>query len=256
MSATELGPVTELEPAIELRSLTKCFGAQTALDGVSLRIVRGARVVVIGASGSGKTLLLKSIVGIERYDGTILIDGVEQGAVGQADRFGMQFQQSALFDSMSVWENIAFRALQRGQITAQEAKKSAVEFLRRLGLPATTADLSPGDLSGGMQKRVGLARAAFDRPDFLILDEPTAGLDPIMSSAVAVLINDLSAPRSMTTLSVCSDLATVRRIADRVVMLDQGTVVWSGAVAELDSTDNPYVRQFVDKSSHGPIQSQ
>ena len=247
---------TELEPAIELRAVTKRFGAQAALDGVSLCIARGERVVVIGASGSGKTLLLKCVVGIERFDGAILIEGREQDAVGQANRFGMQFQQSALFDSMTVWENISFRALQRGQITAPEAKKSAADFLRRLGLPTTTVDLFPSDLSGGMQKRVGLARAAFDRPDFLILDEPTAGLDPIMSSAIAALINDLSAPQSVTTLSVCSDFATVRRIADRVVMLDRGAVVWSGAATELETTDNPYVRQFVDKSAHGPIHSQ
>lgn len=245
-------PATELEPAIELRAVTKRFGAQPALDGINLRIARGARVVVIGASGSGKTLLLKCVVGIEPYDGEILIDG---GGPVLADRFGMQFQQSALFDSMSVWENIAFRVLQRGQTTPQEAKRSAAAFLLRLGLPATTADLFPSDLSGGMQKRVGLARAAFDRPDFLILDEPTAGLDPIMSSAIAALINDLSAPQSVTTLSVCSDLATVRRIADRLVMLDRGAVVWSGAATELETTDNPYVRQFVDKSSHGPIHS-
>lgn len=245
-------PATELEPAIELRAVTKRFGAHPALDGINLRIARGGRVVVIGASGSGKTLLLKCVVGIEPYDGEILIDG---GGPVLADRFGMQFQQSALFDSMSVWENIAFRVLQRGQTTPQEAKRSAAAFLLRLGLPATTADLFPSDLSGGMQKRVGLARAAFDRPDFLILDEPTAGLDPIMSSAIAALINDLSAPQSVTTLSVCSDLATVRRIADRVVMLDRGAVVWSGAATELETTDNPYVRQFVDKSSHGPIHS-
>lgn len=245
-------PATELEPAIELRAVTKRFGAHPALDGINLRIARGVRVVVIGASGSGKTLLLKCVVGIEPYDGEILIDG---GGPVLADRFGMQFQQSALFDSMSVWENIAFRVLQRGQTTPQEAKRSAAAFLLRLGLPATTADLFPSDLSGGMQKRVGLARAAFDRPDFLILDEPTAGLDPIMSSAIAALINDLSAPQSVTTLSVCSDLATVRRIADRVVMLDRGAVVWSGAATELETTDNPYVRQFVDKSSHGPIHS-
>ena len=242
-----------LQPAIELRQVTKRFGAQAALDGVSLCLARGERVVVIGASGSGKTLLLKCVVGIEHFDGAILIDGGEQG---QADRFGMQFQQSALFDSMTVWENIAFRALQRGQITAPEAQKSAADFLRRLGLSAETVDLFPSDLSGGMQKRVGLARAAFDQPDFLILDEPTAGLDPIMSSAIAGLINDLSAPETVTTLAVCSDLATVRRIADRVVMLDRGAVVWSGAATELDTIDNPYVRQFVDKSAHGPIHSQ
>lgn len=146
---------TELEPAIELRAVTKRFGAQAALDGVSLCIARGERVVVIGTSGSGKTLLLKCVVGIERFDGAILIEGREQDAVGQADRFGMQFQQSALFDSMTVWENIAFRALQRGQITAPEAKKSAADFLRRLGLPTTTVDLFPSDLSGGCKN--GLA---------------------------------------------------------------------------------------------------
>ncbi|WP_343563147.1 ABC transporter ATP-binding protein [Kiloniella sp. b19] len=246
--------------SIEFRNVTRRFGEQAALDQVSYGIPRGKRIVLIGGSGSGKTLLLKCLLGIESHDGgEILVDGQAVSALAFGEhkrlmkRFGMQFQQSALFDSMTVWENIAFRTLQDQKASRSKARDDAMAFLLRVGLPETTADLYPGDLSGGMQKRVGLARAAFEDPDFLILDEPTAGLDPIMSSSIAGLINSLSEPERVTTVSVCSDLQTIRRIADQVMMLDRGKLVWSGPIEELDTTDNPYVRQFVSKSADGPI---
>ncbi|MBT4907416.1 MAG: ATP-binding cassette domain-containing protein, partial [Rhodospirillaceae bacterium] len=168
-------------------------------------------------------------------------------------RFGVLFQRQGLFDSLTVWENVSFRLLQKSGTSRHDAREIAIEKLKQVGLPADTADLSPAELSGGMQKRTGLARAIATDPEILFLDEPTAGLDPIMSNIISDLINDRVDDLGASAISIVSDLAVVRRIADTVVMLHEGRVVWSGTVAELDETDNAYVRQFVSQSIEGPI---
>ncbi|MCZ4280124.1 ATP-binding cassette domain-containing protein [Kiloniella laminariae] len=249
----------EKKVVLDVRELTRSFGQIRALDNVSFSVQQGRSLVIIGGSGSGKTLLLKAILGVVDVDsGQILVDG--QDMTGRArdnedflDRFGMLFQQSALFDSMPVWRNIAFKILKGHGADEVAIKEKAIEALGRVGLRVEVADLYPSELSGGMQKRVGLARAFAGRPEFLFLDEPTAGLDPIMSNSISELIVDMKQDKNVTCMIVSSDLASVRKISDDVLMLHEGRVVWSGPTKELDTTDNPYVQQFINKSAVGPI---
>ena len=217
-------------------------------------------LVLIGGSGSGKSLLLKCILGLIEPDaGSIKVDGGETVGMPAGDRmtwmrrFGVLFQRQGLFDSLTVWENVAFRLLHEQHLSRSAAREMAVAKLEKVGLLPDTADLSPAELSGGMQKRVGLARSIATDPDILFLDEPTAGLDPIMSNVISDLINDRVDDLGASAISIVSDLAVVRRIADTVLMLHEGRVVWSGPVAELDGSDNAYVRQFVTQSLDGPI---
>jgi len=216
--------------------------------------------VLIGGSGSGKSLLLKSILGLVEPDsGSIEVDGRETVGMPQGERmqwmrrFGVLFQRQGLFDSLTVWENVAFRLLHEHGMARSAARETAVAKLEQVGLSADVADLSPAELSGGMQKRTGLARAIATDPEILFLDEPTAGLDPIMSNIISDLINDRVDDLGASVISVVSDLAVVRRIADSVLMLHEGRVVWTGPVDDLDRTDNAYVRQFVSQSIDGPI---
>lgn len=249
------------EPKIRLVDVCKAFGIQRALDGISLDVADGESLVLIGGSGSGKSLLLKSILGLEAPDsGRIEIDG--QDSVGLSGnermawmrRFGVLFQRQGLFDSMTVWENVAFRLLQDSAINKSTARERAVAKLASVGLTADTADLYPSELSGGMQKRAGLARAIATDPQIIFLDEPTAGLDPIMSNIISELIIARQSDLGATIISVVSDMAVVREIAERVVMLHEGRIVWLGKVDELETTDNEYVHQFVNQLVDGPIQ--
>lgn len=248
-------------PKISLIDVCKSFGGQRALDDISLDVADGESLVLIGGSGSGKSLLLKTVLGLEAPDsGRIEIDGQDSvGLTGNERmawmrRFGVLFQRQGLFDSLTVWENVAFRLLQDRATDKSMARARAIEKLASVGLTADTADLHPSELSGGMQKRAGLARAIATDPQIIFLDEPTAGLDPIMSNIISELIVARKSDLGATIISVVSDMAVVREIADRVVMLHEGRIVWLGTVDEIDTTDNAYVHQFVNQLVDGPIQ--
>ncbi|MFA9230751.1 MAG: ABC transporter ATP-binding protein [Microgenomates group bacterium] len=245
---------------IELTSVTKTFGQNKVLRGINLMIPRGQSMVVIGGSGTGKSVLLKSILGLVRPDGgRITLEG-EDVTTTERDaflaRFGMLFQGGALFDSLSVWENVAFR-LMRGpsKRPRDEARQIAIEKLRRVGLKPETADMFPAELSGGMQKRVGLARAIAAEPEIIFFDEPTTGLDPIMSGVINALIREIVVEMGATAMTITHDMSSVRAIADRVAMLHQGVIQWTGPVSELDQTSAPYVQQFIHGRADGPIGS-
>lgn len=241
---------------IEIRNLCKTFGRKKVLDGVDLDVKKGESLVVIGGSGTGKSVLIKCIQGLLTPDaGSIKIDGEE--TIGSKknlhDKMGMLFQGAALFDSLSVWENVAFVLLENKKMQRADARMEAIRVLRQVGLAPDVADLSPAELSGGMQKRVGLARAIINRPEIIFFDEPTTGLDPIMADVINDLIIESAKGIGATTLTITHDMASVRKIADRVTMLYQGKIIWSGSVKDMDKTYNPYVQQFISGSSHGPI---
>ena len=245
---------------IELSNVTKTFGNNKVLRGINLEIPRGQSMVVIGGSGTGKSVLLKCILGLVVPDsGRISLDGED---VANADRdaflarFGMLFQGGALFDSLKVWENVAFRLL-RGPAKRPkaEAREIAIEKLRRVGLAPETGDMFPAELSGGMQKRVGLARAIAAEPEIIFFDEPTTGLDPIMSGVINALIREIVVEMGATAMTITHDMSSVRAIADRVAMLHNGVIQWTGPVADLDATPDPYVQQFIHGRATGPIAS-
>ena len=230
---------------INLSNVHKSFGASAILQGVTLNIEEGQSLVLIGASGSGKSVLLKCILGLEQTDsGTITVDGKPANPPQFLDRFGMLFQGAALFDSLPVWENVAFRALQTRQ-ERTKAKARAIEKLDRVGLSAKVADQYPADLSGGMRKRAGLARAIFSDPDIIFFDEPTTGLDPIRSNTINTLIRSVVDEIGATTLTITHDLSSVDAIADKVAMLKDGKIIWQGTPAELRKEPSPDVSSFV-----------
>jgi phospholipid/cholesterol/gamma-HCH transport system ATP-binding protein len=245
---------------IALQAVHKRFGQNRVLRGVDLTIASGTSMVIIGGSGTGKSVLLKSILGLVRPDsGTITLDG-QDVTTGDRDaflaRFGMLFQGGALFDSLRVWENVAFR-LMRGTkaLPKAEAREVAVEKLRRVGLKPETADLYPAELSGGMQKRVGLARAIAAEPEIIFFDEPTTGLDPIMAGVINDLIREIVTEMGATAMTITHDMSSVRAIADNVAMLHGGVIRWTGPVSEMDATPDPYVQQFIHGRADGPIES-
>jgi len=244
---------------ITLSGVHKSFGANTVLRGVNLTIARGTSMVVIGGSGTGKSVLLKSVLGLVRPDsGLITLDGTD---VLKAEReaflarFGMLFQGGALFDSLKVWENVAFR-LMRGPMARprDEARAIAIEKLRRVGLKPSVADLLPAELSGGMQKRVGLARAIAAEPEIIFFDEPTTGLDPIMSGVINALIREIVVEMGATAMTITHDMSSVRAIADNVAMLHGGVIQWTGPVLDMDDAVDPYLQQFIHGRSDGPIE--
>ena len=250
-------------PKISLRGVRKAFGPKVVLDGIDLDVARGESVVIIGGSGTGKSVLLKCILGILQPDaGTIRIDGQDTThARGEAReammrKFGMLFQGAALFDSLPVWENVAFGLIQGQRMGRREAKERAVATLGAVGLNPEVADLFPAELSGGMQKRVGLARAIATRPEVIFFDEPTTGLDPIMADVINDLIVKCVRDLGATAVSITHDMASARKIADRVAMLYKGRLIWVGPVAEIDRSGNPYVEQFINGRADGPIQMQ
>jgi phospholipid/cholesterol/gamma-HCH transport system ATP-binding protein len=245
---------------IELAQVHKAFGANRVLQGVDLSIASGTSMVIIGGSGTGKSVLLKCILGLVHPDsGTITLDG-QDVTTGDRDaflaRFGMLFQGGALFDSLKVWENVAFR-LMRGPkaLPKAEAREAAIEKLRRVGLKPETADLFPAELSGGMQKRVGLARAIAASPEIIFFDEPTTGLDPIMAGVINDLIREIVVEMGATAMTITHDMSSVRAIADNVAMLHGGVIRWTGPVSEMDETPDPYVQQFIHGRADGPIES-
>ncbi|MDR0808238.1 MAG: ATP-binding cassette domain-containing protein [Gemmobacter sp.] len=245
---------------IELRGVKKRFGANEVLRGVDLTVAKGTSMVIIGGSGTGKSVLLKCILGLVRPDeGRITLSGRDV-TEGDRDaflaRFGMLFQGGALFDSLRIWENVAFR-LMRGATKRPkpEARAIAIEKLRRVGLGPQVADLYPAELSGGMQKRVSLARAIAAEPEIIFFDEPTTGLDPIMSGVINALIREIVTEMGATAMAITHDMSSVRAIADNVAMLHGGKVRWTGPVSEMDATSDPYVQQFIHGRAEGPIES-
>ena len=247
-------------PKIKITNLHKAFGRKVVLDGIDLEIAEGESLVVIGGSGTGKSVLIKCIQGILTPDkGSILVDDQEVVGVSEKEKellhskMGMLFQGGALFDSLSVWENVAFGLIENQNMERKAAKMEAIRVLRQVGLAPDVADLSPSELSGGMQKRVGLARAIATRPEIIFFDEPTTGLDPIMSDVINDLIIESVKGLGATALTIAHDMASARKIADRIAMLYQGKIIWQGTVKEMDKTNNEYVRQFINGSSQGPI---
>jgi phospholipid/cholesterol/gamma-HCH transport system ATP-binding protein len=252
--------MSESPVKIRIRDLHKRFGAKQVLDGVELDVAEGESVVVIGGSGTGKSVLLKCVLGLLEPDrGSIVIDGEEVVGLGRSAReqvmqkFGMLFQSAALFDSLPVWENVAFGLLNIKKLGRAEAKERAIATLAQVGLGADVADLWPAELSGGMQKRVGLARAIATQPEILFFDEPTTGLDPIMADVINELIARSVRHLGATAISITHDMASARKIADRIAMLYQGRLIWQGPVAAIDQSGNPYVDQFIHGRGEGPI---
>jgi len=243
---------------IRLSGLTVSFEGRQVLRGVDLEVPRGTSMVIIGGSGSGKSVLLKCILGLIAPDaGVIELDGAPLTPARRAqmmERFGMLFQGGALFDSLPVWQNVAFRLLcGPARRPRAEARALAVEKLARVGLGAEVADLLPGALSDGMQKRVALARAIAADPRIIFFDEPTTGLDPIMAAVINALIREIVTETGATAITITHDMSSVRTIADRVAMLHEGVIRWEGPVTALDSADDPYLRQFVARAAEGPI---
>ena len=252
---------TNQTPKIRVRNLRKAFGDKLVLDGVDLDVMPGTSMVVIGGSGSGKSVLLKCILGlIEPDSGSIEIDGqdVLRASPQQSDairqRIGMLFQNGALFDSLPVWENVAFGLLAQRKISRGEARRLAPQFLAQVGLAESVGDLFPAELSGGMQKRVGLARAVAAKPDILFFDEPTTGLDPIMGAVIDGLIVDCVQSLGSTTLAITHDMASAARIGNRAAMLFKGKIVWQGDAGQLLDSGNEMVDQFTHGRREGPIQ--
>ena len=248
---------------IAVRGVTKSFGPKTVLTGVDLELRKGDSLVVIGGSGTGKSVLLKIILGLIKPDaGSITVDGVETVGLDTQARervnakFGMLFQGAALFDSLTVWENVAFGLIQGRGMAPAEAKSRAIDNLAAVGLPAEVGALSPAELSGGMRKRVGLARAIATQPEIIFFDEPTTGLDPIMSDVINDLIVDCVKTLGATAVSITHDMQSARKIATHIAMLHGGKIVWSGPIAELDRSGNLYVDQFIHGRADGPIKMQ
>jgi phospholipid/cholesterol/gamma-HCH transport system ATP-binding protein len=248
-------------PKIRLRSLTKSFGPKVVLDGVDLDIRAGHSMVILGGSGSGKSVTLKCILGLITPDsGLVEIDGRDVSRLSRRereavnDRIGMLFQNGALFDSLPVWENVCFKLLAQGRITRRAARDKATEVLAQVGLAPSVGELRPSELSGGMQKRVGLARAIAAEPDIIFFDEPTTGLDPIMGAVIDGLIVDCVKRLGATAVSITHDMASARRIGDDAAMIHKGRIIWTGAAGTLGDTGNRMVDQFARGEREGPIQ--
>jgi phospholipid/cholesterol/gamma-HCH transport system ATP-binding protein len=248
-------------PKISVQDLRKSFGRKRVLDGVDIDCTTGESLVVIGGSGVGKSVLIKCILGLLRPEtGSIRIDGEETVGLGRAERerlmqkFGMLFQGGALFDSLSVWENVAFGLIQGRGMERRAAREIALAKLASVGLGLEVAQLRPAELSGGMQKRVALARAIAAEPEVIFFDEPTTGLDPIMADVINDLIIKCVRELGATAVSITHDLVSARKISDRIAMLYAGRIVWHGPTTEIDRSGNPFVDQFINGRAEGPIQ--
>ena len=246
---------------IDIRNLHKAFGPKVVLDGLDLDIREGESMVIIGGSGTGKSVLLKNILGLLTPEqGSITVDGKDVVGMSWSERetvlrkFGMLFQNAALFDSLLVWENVAFGLIEGRGMARKEARDIAIAKLAEVGLGPEVATLEPSELSGGMRKRVGLARAIASDPEIIFFDEPTTGLDPIMGDVINDLIVDCVKDLGATTLSITHDMASARKIADRIAMLYKGKIIWVGPVSEIDDSGNDYVDQFINGRAEGPIQ--
>jgi phospholipid/cholesterol/gamma-HCH transport system ATP-binding protein len=252
-----------MSPKICLRGVTKAFGPKKVLQGIDLDVAQGESMVVIGGSGTGKSVLLKCILGLMRPDsGSIKIDDQETVALadgGRADvmrKFGMLFQGGALFDSLRVWENVAFGPIQSDGMKPAEAREVAIAKLGNVGLGPEIGELYPSELSGGMQKRVALARAIAREPEIIFFDEPTTGLDPIMADVINDLIVKCVSDLGATAVSITHDMASARKIGHRIAMLYEGKLIWQGRTADIDQSGDPHVDQFIHGRAEGPIRMQ
>jgi phospholipid/cholesterol/gamma-HCH transport system ATP-binding protein len=246
---------------IVLNAVCKSFGSKVVLDGINLSVPRGRSLVVIGGSGTGKSVMIKCILGLIRPDrGSILIGGEEMAGItgAERDRFlsrtGMLFQGSALFDSLPVWQNVAFGLIQGKQMNRKDARAIAMRKLAQVGLGSEVGQLYPAELSGGMQKRVALARAIAADPEIIFFDEPTTGLDPIMADVINNLIVDCVKRLGATTISITHDIASARKIADDIAMIHKGRILWQGPAHNIDYSGNAHVEQFIHGRAEGPIQ--
>jgi len=245
---------------IELQNVHKSFGSNHVLRGVDVSVNKGKSLVIIGGSGTGKSVTIKCILGLVKPDqGTIFVDGQDVNSAERdafLARFGMLFQGGALFDSLTIWQNVAFRLL-RGRLKKpqDEARAIAIEKLRRVGLKADVTDKFPAELSGGMQKRVGLARAIAAEPEIIFFDEPTTGLDPIMSGVINDLIREIVVEMGATGITITHDMSSVRAIADQVAMLHEGKIRWSGSIKDMDHSEDPFLSQFINGRADGPIEA-
>ena len=261
MNAARAATAAKIEqPKLELKGVYKSFGANHVLRGVDISIPRGRSLVVIGGSGTGKSVMIKCVLGILNPDqGVIRVDGLDTTHAKGRERddimkkFGMLFQGGALFDSLPVWENVAFGLIQGRKMDRKQARGIAIEKLNAVGLPARVGELFPAELSGGMQKRVGLARAIAANPEIIFFDEPTTGLDPIMADVINDLIIETSKGLGATTLSITHDMASARKIADEIAMIYKGQIIWHGNAKDIDHSGNLYVEQFIKGSATGPI---
>lgn len=247
-------------PKIRIRGLCKRFGAKVVLHNLDLDVAKGESLVVIGGSGSGKSVLLKCILGLLKPDaGSIQVEGEEVVDISSTRReavnrrFGMLFQGAALFDSLPVWENVSFGLLAQRQVRRQQAREIARQKLAQVGLGPEVEELYPAELSGGMLKRVALARAIAAEPEIIFFDEPTTGLDPIMADVINNLIVETTRGMGATALSITHDMASARKIAHRIAMLYQAQIIWSGPVAEIDTSGDARVDQFIHGRAEGPI---
>jgi len=249
------------QPILKLSGVEKSFGQNHVLRGVNLDVAPGKSLVVIGGSGSGKSVMLKNALGLMTPDrGNVSFDGEDvthaNGKTREAmrARIGMLFQSAALFDSLTVWENVAFRLIHADRIKRKDAKERAIETLKKVRLGPDVADLRPAEISGGMQKRVGLARAIIAKPDLIFFDEPTTGLDPITADAINDLILEQVKALGAATISITHDMPSARKIADEIAMLFEGKIIWRGPVSNIDTSGSAHVEQFVKGLAEGPIQ--
>jgi len=252
--------MSETAPKIRLRGIKKAFGKKVVLDGVDLDVGVGESLVIIGGSGTGKSVTIKCIQGLLTPDeGSIEIDGQNVVGLGEEDRervnrqIGMLFQAAALFDSLPVWENVAFGLLAEKKVGRREARDVAAEKLALVGLGTNVLDISPADLSGGMQKRVGLARAIAADPAIIFFDEPTTGLDPITADVINNLIVAVNQKVGATAMTITHDMQSAKKIGDRIAMLYDGKIIWAGTPDDVNNSDNPYLDQFISGRTDGPI---
>ncbi len=257
---TAQSPENTSVPFLTIKNLVKKFGENTALDHVSLSLDRGQTMAVIGPSAAGKSVLLKCLAGVYRADsGTVLIDGIniaessDNNQENWADRIGMLFQQNALFDSLPIWQNVCFQLIEDGTLNRKQAQDRAVELLGLVGLDADSATLHPSDLSGGMQKRVGIARAIANQPEILLLDNPTAGLDPVLSNHIETMIETIAQKQKTTVITVTNDMEIAKNRYDFLTMMHEGRVYWSGKQEDISNAQNDHLTQMLNGSSQGPI---
>ena len=249
------------EPILKLENVVKTFGRNEVLRGVDLDVAPGQSLVVIGGSGSGKSVMLKNALGLMTPDsGKVFFDGQDvTQSTGKPremmrSRVGMLFQSGALFDSLTVWENVAFRLIHKERLKRSDAKERAIATLKKVRLGSEVAGLYPAEISGGMQKRVSLARSIISEPDLIFFDEPTTGLDPITADAINDLILEQVRDLGAAAVSITHDMPSARKIADEIAMLFEGKIIWRGKASDVEHSGNEYVDQFVHGRASGPIQ--